>query len=160
MKKTTIPLIFVLVAIIYSCGDNKTNEDQSTTKEISKAETKENPDYDPLRGEGRFKDFVVEGGLNAQMADEGLKAFDIKCSSCHKLTDEKLVGPGWAGVTTRREPSWIMNFITNPDPMLDKDPEAIAMLELCLIRMPNQSLSDEEARSLFEFMRKIDGVKP
>jgi hypothetical protein len=71
-----------------------------------------------------------------------------------------LVGPGWAGVTTRRQPSWIMNFITNTDVMLDKDPEAQAMLELCLVRMPNQSLSDEEARNLLEFMRKNDGVKP
>lgn len=52
-----------------------------------------------------------------------------------------------------------MNFITNPDPMLDKDPEAQAMLELCLVRMPNQSLTDEEARQLLEFMRKNDGLK-
>ena len=48
----------------------------------------------------------------------------VKCSSCHKLTDEKLVGPGWKGVTERQKPEWIMNFITNPDPMIDKDPKA------------------------------------
>jgi len=52
-----------------------------------------------------------------------------------------------------------MNFITNPDPMIDKDPELQAQLELCLVRMPNQSLSDADARSLLEFMRKNDGVK-
>jgi mono/diheme cytochrome c family protein len=94
------------------------------------------------------------------MADAGLKIYEVKCSSCHKTSDEKLVGPGWAGVTKRRQPSWILNFITNPDPMLDKDPAALAMLELCLVRMPNQNLSDEEARDLLEYMRKIDGVKP
>jgi hypothetical protein len=54
------------------------------------------------------------------------------------MTDEKLVGPGWKDVTKRRTGEWIMNFITNPDPMIDKDPEAQAMLELCLVRMPNQ----------------------
>ena len=43
--------------------------------------------------------------------------------------------------------------------MLNKDPEAQAQLELCLVRMPNQSLTDEEARQLLEFMRKNDGVK-
>ena len=83
----------------------------------------------------------------------------VKCSSCHKLTDERLVGPGWKGVTKRQKPEWIMNFITNPDPMIDKDPELQAQLELCLVRMPNQSLSDADARSLLEFMRKNDGVK-
>ena len=55
----------------------------------------------------------------------------------------------------RRTGEWIMNFITNPDPMIDKDPEAQAMLELCLVRMPNQSLTDDEAKQLLEFMRKM-----
>ncbi|MDE3249583.1 MAG: cytochrome c, partial [Bacteroidota bacterium] len=62
-------------------------------------------------------------------------------------------------VTGRHSPEWIMNFATNPDAMLDKDPKAQAMLEICLVRMPNQHLSDEEARNVFEFMRKNDGVK-
>jgi len=35
------------------------------------------------------------------MADEGKKVYDIKCSSCHKLTTEKLVGPGWAGLSKK-----------------------------------------------------------
>jgi hypothetical protein len=34
-----------------------------------------------------------------------------------------------------------------------------AQLEICLVRMPNQNLSDADARSLYEFMRKNDGVK-
>jgi hypothetical protein len=85
--------------------------------------------------------------------------YGVKCSSCHKTTDEKLVGPGWNGVTIRRQPQWIMNFITNPDPMINKDPEVQAQLEICLVRMPNQGLTDDEARHILEFMRKIDGVK-
>ena len=51
-----------------------------------------------------------------------------------------------------------MNFITNPNPMIDKDPEAQAMLELCLVRMPNQNLSDDDARSLLELLRKNDNA--
>jgi hypothetical protein len=43
--------------------------------------------------------------------------------------------------------------------MIDKDPEVQAQLELCLVRMPNQNLSDEDARNLLEYMRKNDGVK-
>ena len=69
------------------------------------------------------------------------------------------MGPGWKGVTERRTGHWIMNFITNPDPMIEKDPEVQAQLELCLVRMPNQSLTDDDARHLLEFMRKNDNVK-
>jgi hypothetical protein len=43
--------------------------------------------------------------------------------------------------------------------MIDKDPKAQAMLEICMVRMPNQNLSDDDARSILEFMRKNDGVK-
>ena len=52
-----------------------------------------------------------------------------------------------------------MNFITNPDDMIDKDPELQAQLEICLVRMPNQSLTDDDARKLLEFMRQNDGVQ-
>jgi cytochrome c551/c552 len=93
------------------------------------------------------------------MADAGLKVYEVKCASCHKLTDEKLVGPGWKDVTKRHKVDWILNFVTNTDEMLEKDSKAQAMLELCLVRMPNQNLSDEEARNAYEYMRKNDGVK-
>ena len=79
--------------------------------------------------------------------------------SGHKTTDERLVGPGWKGVTERQTPHWIMNFISNPDPMIDVDPELQKQLELCLVRMPNQGLSDAEARNVLEYMREIDGAK-
>jgi len=51
-----------------------------------------------------------------------------------------------------------MNFVTNVDEMLQQDPKAQAMLEICLVRMPNQNLTDDEARNVYEFMRKNDGV--
>jgi len=101
----------------------------------------------------------VADKLDAAMADAGKKVYDVKCSSCHKLTTEKLVGPGWKGVTTRHQPAWIMNFVTNTDEMITKDPAAQAQLEICLVRMPNQNLSDDDARHLLEFMRENDGVK-
>jgi hypothetical protein len=32
-------------------------------------------------------------------------------------------------------------------------------LEICMVRMPNQNLSDEDTRAILEFMRQNDGVK-
>jgi pyruvate-formate lyase-activating enzyme len=43
--------------------------------------------------------------------------------------------------------------------MLEKDAEAQKMLETCLVRMPNQNITEKEARSIIEFMRKNDGEK-
>lgn len=97
--------------------------------------------------------------LNQQWVTYGKGIYEMKCQSCHKLTDERIVGPGWKGVTKRREPHWIMNMITNVDMMLEKDPEAQKLLEQCLVRMPNQNLTKDEARRVLEFMRSNDGVK-
>lgn len=157
--------IFLSLALLNSCGDNKSydtdgtdNKAVSTVPPDSKAEDN-NPSYDPHRGEGKFTTVELGSSLNASMAENGNKVYSVKCGGCHKLTDEKLVGPGWAGVTSRHKPEWIMNFITNTDEMINKDPKMQAQLEICLVRMPNQNLTDEDARSLLEFMRKNDGVK-
>ena len=52
-----------------------------------------------------------------------------------------------------------MNFVTNTDEMLNKDEAAKGLLEVCLVRMPNQSLSDDDARNILEFQRNNDGKK-
>jgi cytochrome c551/c552 len=156
-------LILIVSATVYACGNNSgsTKADGKTTEPAATTSAADNgnPSYDPNRGVGRFTKVDVTPALNTTMADAGVKVYDTKCASCHKLTDERLVGPGWKDVTTRRTAEWIMNFATNPDEMLSKDPEAMAQLEICLVRMPNQNLSDDDARHVFEFMRKNDGVK-
>ncbi len=157
MKHT---IFFTAITIlILACGGGNESSSGEKYNPAKDRNEKGNPTYDPNRGAGKFSEVAVDPNLNVAMAGVGEKVFGVKCSSCHKLTDEKLVGPGWKGVTARRTAPWIMNFMTNVDEMLDKDPAAQAQLELCLVRMPNQNLSDEDARSLYEFMRKNDGVK-
>ena len=152
--------LFILSAmslVLASCGGSS-EQAQSTTTE-QPAATADVSTYDPKRGEGKYSHVDLPAALDQEMAKDGEAVYGVKCTSCHKTTDEKLVGPGWKGVTTRKAPEWIMNFITNPDPMIDKDPEVQAQLEICLVRMPNQGLTDDEARHILEFMRKNDGVK-
>lgn len=150
--------------LFMSCGKDKTNAGEdfsksSSTETSTESSATDASSYDPNRGEGKFTTVDLGAGLDVAMAAEGEKVAGVKCMSCHKLTDERLVGPGWKGVTERRTPVWIMNFSTNPDPMIDKDPELQAQLELCLVRMPNQALTDDEARHILEYMRQNDGVK-
>jgi mono/diheme cytochrome c family protein len=159
MKKLSV--ILILVILIAACGNNDTKSASGTDPYDSKANSGSNgnPSYDPQRGEGKFKTIELGASLDTMMASTGGKVYAVKCSGCHKITEEKLVGPGWKGVTSRHAPVWIMNFVTNTDAMLNKDPKAQAQLEICLVRMPNQNLTDEDARNLLEFMRRNDGVK-
>ena len=102
---------------------------------------------------------VITHPLNKDWVENGKRIYELKCQSCHKLTEEKLVGPGWKDVTKRRTPVWIMNMITNTEMMLDSDPEAQKLLELCMVRMPNQNLMMDDARRVLEFQRSNDGEK-
>lgn len=159
IMKKLITLV-IIGFFLYACSSNS-NNDQQTKRSFpeEKARTSDANTYDPKRGEGKFDAVEISDQLDAKMAKEGETIANLKCASCHKYTDERLVGPGWAGVSKKHKPEWLMNFITNPDPMIDKDPELQAQLELCLVRMPNQNLSDADARSIVEFMRQLDGVK-
>ncbi|HJW30783.1 MAG TPA: c-type cytochrome [Saprospiraceae bacterium] len=152
-----------LLVFLMACGGGASTGDGAKKNPYSTDEktASGNPSYDPARGEGKWSadNVKLNPTLDAAMAEAGGKVREVKCASCHKLTDEKLVGPGWKGVTSRHKPEWIMNFITNPDPMITKDPKMQAQLEICLVRMPNQNLTDDEARQILEFMRKNDGVQ-
>lgn len=150
--------LFLAGSIVFvSCSDNssegKTSADQTETT---------GPAGNDAEVHGSMiqpSDVQLTTPLNAEWVANGKSIYDLKCQSCHKLSDERVVGPGWKGVTTRREPAWIMNMITNVDMMLEKDPEAQKLLEQCLVRMPNQNISKDEARHILEFMRSNDGVK-
>ncbi len=164
MKKSTFTIAILLVSLYFisSCGggNSESKKTDEASKEAPKSMIADPTTYDPKRGEGKYDETnVTIGSLDVTLADKGKAIASTKCFSCHKITDEKLVGPGWKGVTDRRTPHWIMNFITNPDPMIDKDPEVQAQLELCLVRMPNQNLAEQEARDIVEFMRQNDGAK-
>ncbi len=155
-----------VVAFALSCSNSEQNNTGSNESEETYQPAKEATEHPEMqdeaenkRGIGKFTSVNLPATLDVQMATAGKAVYEMKCYSCHKLTDERLVGPGWKGVTQRRAPEWIMNFSTNTDEMLNKDAQAQAMLETCLIRMPNQNLNDEDARKVLEFMRQNDGIK-
>lgn len=144
---------------IGGCNSNSdkskgTTENSSSTTSNATSNEGTNP-----KGIGKYKDVQLTHPLDEKMVATGKSIYDVKCASCHKTTSEKLVGPGWKGVTDRRTPEWIMNFVTNTDEMIEKDTAAQKLLEVCLVKMPNQNLAEADARSVLEFMRKNDGKK-
>ncbi len=152
MKKLKwLTVITVFLFALNGCGsaEDRSDTPQTDLNEVADAQ----PEVHGIP----VKEVKLTNPLDAAMIAEGKGIFDLKCSACHKLTDEKIVGPGWKGVTKKRDPAWIINMITNVDMMLEKDPEAQKLLELCLVRMPNQNITEKEARSIIEFMRQNDG---
>lgn len=152
-------LSLIAAFILLSCApDNKPKNKEEYPDQPAQSAVEEVL-TDPTKGIGAVKNVTLKTPLEQDRVGRGLAIYEMKCSACHKLTEERIVGPGWQDVTKRRQPEWIMNMITNVDVMLDKDPEAQKMLELCLVRMPNQNISIGDARDILEYMRQNDGEK-
>ena len=153
-KSILVTALLISGSLFFAACSNEEKSKEETTTQKPAANQPEVHGTEVKPG-----DVTLATPLNQEWVKTGKSTYDLKCQSCHKLTDERLVGPGWAGVTTRREPHWIMNMITNVDMMLEKDPEAQKLLEQCLVRMPNQNLTTQESREVLEYMRSNDGVK-
>lgn len=155
MSGRTTFLMAVLLLLICSCTSKKEAENAAKKSPSPSEAAAPQPEVHGTE----IKTVEMTNPLNKEWVAAGKAAYETKCLACHKLTDEKLVGPGWAGVTKRRQPVWIMNMVTNVEMMLEKDEEAQKLLEQCLVRMPNQNVTQEDARKLLEFMRSNDGEK-
>jgi mono/diheme cytochrome c family protein len=146
--KHLIGFLFISL-LVYACAGD-TSESQTTTPKPTTAKV------DDGKGVGEIKSVTMNDPLDQGMIAKGKAIYEMKCAACHKLTDQRVVGPGWAGVTEKRKPEWIMNMVTNVEVMLASDPAAQKLLEECLTRMPNQNISIGDARDLLEFMYDND----
>jgi protein SCO1/2 len=78
--------------------------------------------------------------------DVGAYFFQSRCAACHTVGKGDAVGPDLAGVTTRRERTWLVQYLRAPDQMLAaQDPIAVALFaKYKSVLMPNLRLSDGE----------------
>ena len=152
-------IFFLFISLLVSaCGGGG---EQTDTVNVDPPESMI-PDEEPSmiaegKGIGEVKNVDLNDPLKPELVEQGKVIYELKCAACHKLTDQRVVGPGWAGVTERRKPEWIMNMVMNVEVMLAEDPTAQKLLEECLTRMPNQNISREDSRALLEFMYANDG---
>jgi copper(I)-binding protein/cytochrome oxidase Cu insertion factor (SCO1/SenC/PrrC family) len=87
----------------------------------------------------------------------GEQMFRTRCATCHTVTGKELkgaLGPDLLGVTRKREPQWLLDWLKAPDQMLNKkDPIAMALYEQYnRLAMPNMRLHKEEALALLEYI--------
>ena len=153
-QKSTAFLLIATSLLFAACGEGVQKEPKPV--DVQDLTNSQNEMHGPAVKES---DITITTPLDTAWVSNGKATYELKCQSCHRLTGEKLVGPGWLGVSKRRTPVWILNMVTNTEMMLSSDAEAQKLLELCMVRMPNQNLKLEEARKVLEFMRHNDGEK-
>lgn len=166
MKKINKFYVLLLGSVfLVACGGSEKEEKQQVkigdySKTETKTETKTGK-QEPLidlsnKGIGPIKSITIPQGIDEAMAVHGEDVFGKMCTACHKI-DKKFIGPKIEGVTIRRAPEWIMNMIINPEEMIQKDPIAKQLLvESNMAVMANQNISEEDARAILEYFRKID----
>ena len=155
MKRLLI--LFAAVLVFWACGSDA--EKANTNSEPEKTEQEEKMDDKSNKGIGEFTKVVLNDPLDQEMVARGEAIYEMKCSACHKKTDMRVVGPGFKGVTDKRTPEWIMNMITNVEVMLEQDESAQELLKECLVRMPNQNLSGDDARDILEWLYDNDAAE-
>ncbi len=156
MKTLRFCVILMLSLLVIACSKRESKE--SVASEETAAKTEE-----VSKGIGVVEEMDLSEEIVSDLVAVGKNAYYEKCSGCHLLGEDREVGPGWAGITNRRSPEWIMNMITNVNVMLEEDEEARKLLDECMTHMPNQKIPIDEARGILEYMRQNDvnmvGVK-
>ncbi len=103
-------------------------------------------------GIGPVTEPVTLGPIDRGMAAAGQAVFEVKCSACHKMA-ERYVGPALGEITTQQSPAFILNMILNPQEMVERHPVGKALLAEYMTFMPNQGLTQDEARQVLEYLR-------
>jgi len=153
--------LLVLSALVISCGEKKEGKKEGfemnrAKKEVKAAATSEGVPVDmDNKGVGPIKSVSFADEIDAELAAAGQTKYQAICTACH-MAEQRMIGPALKGVYERRSPEWVMNMILNPDGMLKEDPIAKALLkEYNNAIMLNQNLSEEEARSVAEYLRTL-----
>ena len=102
-------------------------------------------------------------GLPASQAQkDGKTVFENRCASCHKISNQDLVGPGLANVNKRREQEWLIKFIKNSQKLIKNGDELANKLynEYNQTIMPSHTdLSKAEIINTLDYIQqKSEGV--
>ncbi|MGH2622412.1 MAG: cytochrome c3 family protein, partial [Sphingobacterium sp.] len=104
--------------------------------------------------------FAVTTTTQAQDAANGAALFKANaCNSCHAV-GRKLTGPDLAGLSERREESWIIKWVHNPQGMIDSgDEQAVALkAEFPTTMASYANLSEGDVKDIVAFL-KAEEVK-
>ncbi len=90
--------------------------------------------------------------------EAGQQIFDSLCTACHTIGGGKLIGRDLAGVTSRREESWLKRQIIEPEMLLaENDPIALQLLqEANNIPMVPLGLDDAKVGAVIAYLKSTE----
>ncbi len=145
---TTTLAILTCAMLLAGCGrqqdDTASSQQGATSGQLTPDELKNG--IGPIRA-------ITLDAFDEELAEQGEQIFTTKCSACHKF-GERYVGPDLADVLSRRSPEFVMNMMLNPAEMVERHPEVKALLAKFLTPMPNQNLTEPDARAVLEYFRE------
>jgi mono/diheme cytochrome c family protein len=134
--------VLVLVLALAGCSKGSGTEQTSSAGTTATASK-----YD--RGP-RAADEPIDETLVAQ----GQTLFQTKgCSACHGI-GRRISCPDLQDVPLQRTSEWMENQILHPEVMTKEDPIAHQLLAQYSLQMPNQQLTQPEAKAVIEFLKK------
>ena len=154
MKCITSILLMLAVAAIVGCG---AKQDAASAAPVSDAATA-SPASGGVLAKSRYDEGprAAEAKVDAGLAKLGGPVFQTHgCPACHGW-GVRLSGPDLKGVTMRRTAQWMENQILHPDVMAKQDPISHGLLATYSLQMPNQGLTNEQARQVIEYLKKRD----
>lgn len=152
MKTINVIVAIAVTAMFVGCGGGE--QQGAAPGTAPKSMVKKEEPAGPDKGVGPIKSIDIPATVDDALAATGKEVFDAKCTACHKI-GKRFVGPDLTGVVDRREPEWIMNMILDPERMVKENEAAKALLAEYMSPMANQSLTEEEARSILEYFRTL-----
>lgn len=133
--------IFAICIFLASCSPKESN-DQATESASSEAITEVSSTTTA----------VADVALGEAIVTDA-----TKCAMCHKLTEEKLIGPGLKGVTKKRTEEWLTNMIKDPIGWVEKDAEAKKLFEeYNKVPMTHIELTDQDIANVIAFLASND----
>ena len=144
-------LTLVGLVLVLACGGDrpaKTGDAAAGTAPAAAGLT----EFQQKNGIGPVTEVVVLGAPDHELAEDGEKIFTQKCSACHKM-GEKYVGPPLGGIVDRLGPTFVMNMALNPEEMYTRHPDVKKLLGEYMTQMPNQQLTQPDARAIVEYLR-------
>ncbi len=97
-------LIILVASLAFSCAPEKPKGSEEFPDQPSTKSAVEDIISDPTKGLGAVKNVTLKTPLELDRVGRGLAIYEMKCSACHKLTDQRIVGPGWKNFTINSKP--------------------------------------------------------
>jgi cytochrome c1 len=150
--RSLIPLSLLVITLGACGGERAPGGGEASPPAAGAPPAADLTPFQQEHGIGPVTEVVTLGAFDHELAEDGKELFETKCSACHKL-GERYVGPALGEVLTRRTPTYVLNMILNPQEMYEKHPVAKQLLAEYLSYMPNQALTQEQARAVVEYLR-------